>query len=112
MEFSDIIKQCWQTAENHGWHEGEIDSRMFVEKLLLIHCELSEAMEEYRDDHGYTEIYYSGKGKPEGIPIELADVFIRLADLAVIFGIDLSAAVVEKQAFNETRPYRHGGKKA
>ena len=49
--------------------------------------------------------------KPEGIPIELADVLIRVFDFCGKHGIDLEAAVLEKMAFNRTRPVRHGGKK-
>lgn len=103
--------KCWETAQEHGWHEEVDDKRMFVEKLCLIHSELSEALEEYRDGRGYTEIYHK-EGKPEGIPIELADVAIRLFDLAGIYGIDLAGAISIKQQFNNTRPYRHGDRKA
>jgi hypothetical protein len=48
--------------------------------------------------------------KPEGIPSELADVFIRLVDTAGRYGIDLDAAVAEKLVYNRGRGYRHGGK--
>lgn len=48
--------------------------------------------------------------KPEGVPTELADVVIRVFDLAGWLGIDLASAIREKMRFNKTRPYRHGGK--
>lgn len=51
-----------------------------------------------------------GFAKPCGIPSELADAVIRIADLAGALGIDLDAAIVEKMAFNENRPYKHGKK--
>ena len=50
--------------------------------------------------------------KPEGIPIELADVIIRVLDLCGRYGIDIEAAIREKHAYNLTREHRHGGKKA
>ena len=50
--------------------------------------------------------------KPEGFPIELADILIRVFDLAEAWDIDLEAALQEKMAYNETRAYRHGGKYA
>jgi hypothetical protein len=48
--------------------------------------------------------------KPEGIPSELADVVIRVAHYAGANGIDLSAAIEEKAAYNATRSFRHGGR--
>ena len=50
-------------------------------------------------------------GKPEGIPIELADVIIRVLDYCGYAGIDIDAAISQKHEYNRTRPYRHGGKK-
>lgn len=47
--------------------------------------------------------------KPEGVPIELVDCIIRIADMAGRWGIDLDAAVAMKRAYNEGRPYKHGG---
>lgn len=105
---TDVLKDCWQVAEDHGWHE-DIDDRTFVEKLALVHSEVSEALEEYRDGHLIDETYFDGT-KPEGVPIELADAVIRIFDLAGIYGIDIDAAISTKQDFNRTRPFRHGGK--
>ena len=49
--------------------------------------------------------------KPEGIPIELADVVLRVADACAYYGIDLETAVQMKLKYNQTRSYMHGGKK-
>jgi NTP pyrophosphatase (non-canonical NTP hydrolase) len=51
-------------------------------------------------------------GKPEGIPSELADVMIRILDMAEAFGINLQEVMLEKHEYNKTRGYRHGGKVA
>jgi NTP pyrophosphatase (non-canonical NTP hydrolase) len=49
--------------------------------------------------------------KPCGVPIELADIVIRIADFAKKHGIDLAAALNLKAEYNKTRSHRHGGKK-
>jgi NTP pyrophosphatase (non-canonical NTP hydrolase) len=49
-------------------------------------------------------------GKPEGIPIELADVIIRICDTCGQYGIDLDRAIRLKMEYNKTRPYKHGKK--
>lgn len=111
MEYQETV-HAW--ACEQGWWDGP--ERNFGELMLLIASEVVEAFEEYRDNHEPSEIYYRtdkhGQQKPEGIPIELADVFIRLVDACARYGIDLEAVVQQKMAYNRTRPYRHGGKRA
>lgn len=87
---------------------GDTGERMIDQKLMLIVGEASEAHEELRTNADPHHIYYRDDGKPEGFAFELADVFIRLADLAAALGIDLGAAVKEKHEFNQTRPHKHG----
>ena len=86
------------------------------EKLALIHSEVSEALEAYREtpDTRLAETYFESatKPKPMGFPSELADVAIRLMDLAECLGIDLEAAILQKHAYNVTRERLHGGKRA
>lgn len=48
--------------------------------------------------------------KPCGIPIELADIMIRVAHFAKKHNIDLVKAIQMKADYNRTRPHRHGGK--
>lgn len=100
----------------NGWD----DHRDFGVEVALIHSEVSEAFEEYRAGRGINERYYQTvvlddgsthqTGKPEGIPSELADVLIRVLDVAHRNGVDLDEVVAEKLAYNATRGFRHGGK--
>ena len=48
--------------------------------------------------------------KPEGMPIELADVIIRILDMGYAEGIDIGQAIHTKMQYNKTRSHRHGGK--
>lgn len=109
MRVRKIQKEVYNLAKEKGWHD-KAKEKSFVECCALIHCELSEAIEEFRNGHYYQEVY-DKDGKPEGIPIELADVFIRLLDMCEQFGIDMEEAVQIKHDFNKTRSYRHGNKK-
>lgn len=114
---NDLIKESYQIAVNKGWQAAG-ETRPIPELIALIHSELSEALEEYRNGHKPHEVYYDTceghkvghLDKPEGIPIELADVMIRVFDFCGQYGIDLEEAIEIKTAFNRTRPVRHGGK--
>ena len=110
MDITQLIVDAHRIAEDKGWWNKP---RTLQGLLLLIHTEVSEATEEFRHGALETEIYYStdeeGCQKPEGIPIELADILIRIADFCGGFGIPLESALRQKMAYNKTRPYRHGG---
>ena len=99
-----------ENAVLHGWWEGwkECSESALPEKILLVHAELSEAVEEYRD--GKLDTRIGAGGKPEGFWIEMADAVIRILDMAGAFGIDLEHLIEMKHQYNKTRPHRHGGK--
>lgn len=112
-------KEVHALARAKGWWDGKLTLEGYLtlpnipEKLALIHSEISEALEVCRDsDRSLDEIWMSKKEKPEGFSIELADAVIRIMDLCHALGIDLEAAIDLKHAYNTTRPFRHGGKRA
>lgn len=109
MTIEELIDQSWTTANEKGWHS---QPRQLPEILMLIVSELAEALEEYRIGRPPNEVLTDSTGKLHGIPIELADAIIRIADAAKELNINLPAALNAKLAYNKSRPYRHGNKTA
>lgn len=111
MDINNLVKSAYGNAMNKGFWD-DIDTpeevmKVIPEKLCLIHSEVSEALECYRDgdmDWGY------GGEKPIGFPSELADIVIRVADLCGALGINLAEQIDLKMTYNATREHKHGGK--
>ena len=105
-EIRGLVYEAHKTAVEHGWWD---EKRSVPECLCLMHSELSEALESYRNKE---PVSFTKDGKPEGIASELADCVIRIFDFCGEHDIDLEDVIVKKMAYNKTRPYRHGGKAA
>lgn len=103
----ELQRDIYSTAVEKGWWAQD---RQFLEVCALIHSEISEAVEAWREDQG--AIFINENGKPEGYIVELADAIIRIMDVCGHMGIDILDVVKMKHEYNKTRPYRHGGKRA
>lgn len=78
---------------------------VIMEKVALAHAELSEFVEGMRKD---PEAISSKTPEHSAGAEELADAIIRILGIAKRLGYNIGSAVVDKSAYNETRPYKHG----
>lgn len=130
---------CGAVDIGSGWQDPKErqNNRPRPEQYALFISEIMEAFEEYRKpgvpeayvlppNSGRMEVDVLGMGaiyprgansellKPEGELVECADLFIRLCDdIGHHWGAKKFLAAVQwKFAYNKTRGFRHGGKKA
>lgn len=90
MDINLIAENQYHWVERMGWH-----NKTPLEALALIASEVGEAVNECR-----------GETPTPELGSELADIVLRVADLAHWQGIDLAAAITEKMAINEARGTR------
>lgn len=97
-----VRKGFWDSALTRA---GVYAEEFIPEKLALIHSEVSEALEKYRDNPGVkiTDI--------DGFSEELADIIIRTMDLAEAYGFDINEEIIAKHVKNLGREHMHGGKR-
>ena len=106
-------REIHDLAVEKGWwpYADAVTTSVIVEKLCLIHSEVSEALEELRQGEGpHQFISYDEDTKPIGFVIELADIMIRTLDLCGALDLDIEEVIRVKHEYNKTRPHRHGGK--
>ena len=112
MNLADLQKEAHAIAKEHGWWDEE---RTFGDCIALVHSELSEALEAYRVRElvewtrpGYWPPHLDSPPKPMGVASELADVVIRVADMAEWYGVNLAAEIETLLRENDER--RHAGR--
>jgi NTP pyrophosphatase (non-canonical NTP hydrolase) len=108
IDLRALIDQSYETAKSKGWWD---EPRSNAWLILLMQSEIAEAVEDFRAGKAINEVWYERKeedgsltelregpaktwvlesrDKPCGIPSEIADVIIRIADFCGYKGMDL-----------------------
>lgn len=99
----ELQTSVYTNAIAHGFWDG--DGTSPGEKICLMHQELSELFDNYRDGDNTP----SSKIPPfTNAEEEAADLVIRLMDFCEHFGLRLGPAILAKHEYNIERPYKHG----
>lgn len=115
MCLNAVLEECHNNSVRGGWwldpvtglsllpfsHEKNADHLIpyvIATKIALIHSEVSEALEGYRTDAMDDKLFHR-----RAIEVELADIIIRVGDLANALGLDLGETIKEKFKINATR---------
>lgn len=90
MELNDIARIHFNWVEEMGWH-----NKTPLEALALVASEVGEAVNECRGEH-----------PTEAFGEELADIVLRVIDLAHWQGIDIESELLRKMEINKQRGNR------
>ena len=118
---NELCKAAYENAVSKGFYENPPS---IAERIALIHSEASEALECDRKEQfcvanaklGLSitndEIFQNDYQRfvKETFEAELADIVIRVFDLAGSKGIDLESHILAKMRYNSLRPHKHGKK--
>jgi len=118
---NELCAAAHENAKEKGFYESEPS---VIERLALIHSEVSEALEADRGGNKFAgfdvhEVMNSTDNifkhlfqntVKNSFEDELADICIRVFDLAGHLGIDLEAHIKAKMRYNAMRPHKHGKK--
>lgn len=104
MDINQLAREAHGNSKAHGfWRDIDLDNipvEIGLMKMMLICTEVAEAAEVIRDKGDSNPRYHLAE--------ELADIFIRTADLCEAYHIDIEAALIDKMERNRLRPVMHG----
>jgi len=89
LTLKQITEKHYAWVERMGWHKS---TTKVLELLALVASEVGEAVNECR-----------GEKPTEALGSELADIILRVCDLAKLQGIDIEEEIERKMVANEQR---------
>ena len=95
MNLAELQREAHAIAKEHGWWDEE---RSFGDCIADAHQALSKALEAYREKHiwaDWCQLQTYPNGRPRGVASELADVVIRVADMAEWYEVDVREESIE-----------------
>lgn len=100
MEINTAVDRAHAYAVKKGFYDGKDanDVHFLLGRLMLVVTEVAEAAQEVCKGNMNREKYEE----------ELADICIRVFDLAGASRINLAKRILDKMAINEKRPHMHG----
>jgi NTP pyrophosphatase (non-canonical NTP hydrolase) len=122
---NEIATEVYTNADVHGFHQTQNMDKYLACILNNCHAELSELWDAWRTEKFFKpcdkpivmvrertneEIATGKKSNPQMTCAEeeIADVIIRMLDLARVLQIDIQQAIEQKHKYNVNRPYLHG----
>lgn len=101
MTIKELCKTAHRAATRKGfWDEERNDGEL----LMLICSEAGECLEYLRHNNPKSDHISKFSGAEE----ELADMIIRICDMAQARNWKLEEAILAKLKYNESRPKKHG----
>jgi NTP pyrophosphatase (non-canonical NTP hydrolase) len=90
MDINNIAKKNYQWVESMGWHNKSV-----LEALALVASEVGEAINECRQEE-----------PSPAFKEELADIVLRVLDIAHWQGINMEETILQKMEINKVRGTR------
>ena len=106
-ELTELMRVSHDQAQRKGWwvkeeeliaNSPEAEAYIIGARLGLIHTEVSEAIEGHRSDLWDDKLPHRKQ-----LEVELADIIIRVFDIAGFLNLDIGGAFDEKMKYNLTR---------
>jgi NTP pyrophosphatase (non-canonical NTP hydrolase) len=88
---TEYQEEIGEWAREKGWWDDERNPHTL---FALIVCELAEAFEIWRDNYSVYAMF-EVDGKPEGVPIDIADAVIRIIEATAYHEINLDRSLKE-----------------